>query len=492
MGLPINVNKLINGSIVEWERLEFKRGWNPEDVIHTICAFANDIHNWGGGYIILGIETQNGRPVLPPVGINPNQVDAIQNNLVELSHKLDSYFFPVIQPEIFQGKHILILWVYGGDDRPYKAPVSLGTRGEKAIYVRRGSETCRANRTEQRQLQELAVTVPFDDRINPHAEIDDLNLGNIQAFLKEVGSDLFEESMRIPFPELCEQIRIVRGPNEYIKPINIGLLMFSDHPEEYFVGAGIDVVIYYDDIGDHFTEKPFTGPIHRQLQDALHYIQTTVIREEVQKVPRQAEALRFFNYPFEAIEEALANAVYHRSYEHQNRIEVNVRLDCMEILSYPGPLPPVDEEALKKRRVVARNYRNRRIGDFLKELDLTEGRSTGFPKIYQAMERNGSPPPEFVTDADRNYFLTILKKHTLSQVEAQIQAQVEEELSRQAIEILEFCVISRKRQEILAHIGLSNHPDNYKRHIKPLIENGKLEMTIPDKPKHWNQKYRTR
>jgi predicted HTH transcriptional regulator len=47
--LPINVDELLKGQIVEWERLEFKKGWNPEEIIHTICAFANDINNWGGG-----------------------------------------------------------------------------------------------------------------------------------------------------------------------------------------------------------------------------------------------------------------------------------------------------------------------------------------------------------------------------------------------------------------------------------------------------------
>ena len=44
-------------------------GWNPEDVLHTICAFANDIHNWGGGYIVVGVEEENGIPILPPIGV---------------------------------------------------------------------------------------------------------------------------------------------------------------------------------------------------------------------------------------------------------------------------------------------------------------------------------------------------------------------------------------------------------------------------------------
>ena len=45
MSLPINIKDLIHGHSVEWERLEFKQGWNPEEVIHTMCAFANDLNN---------------------------------------------------------------------------------------------------------------------------------------------------------------------------------------------------------------------------------------------------------------------------------------------------------------------------------------------------------------------------------------------------------------------------------------------------------------
>ena len=50
MSLPVNIHKVLQGSPVEWERLEFKRGWNPEAVLHTLCAFANDFHNLGGGF----------------------------------------------------------------------------------------------------------------------------------------------------------------------------------------------------------------------------------------------------------------------------------------------------------------------------------------------------------------------------------------------------------------------------------------------------------
>ncbi len=65
--LPIPIDSLLHGKAVEWERLEFKEGWNPLSVLHTLCAFANDFHNLGGGYIALGVAEQDDRPSLPPV-----------------------------------------------------------------------------------------------------------------------------------------------------------------------------------------------------------------------------------------------------------------------------------------------------------------------------------------------------------------------------------------------------------------------------------------
>ncbi|MBM3437442.1 MAG: transcriptional regulator, partial [Bacteroidetes bacterium] len=88
MGLPININELIHGHTIEWERLEFKSGWNPEDVVHSMCAFANDIHNWGGGYIIIGIDEDNAQPMLPPRGLEQNQIDPIHSEITNLAHRV--------------------------------------------------------------------------------------------------------------------------------------------------------------------------------------------------------------------------------------------------------------------------------------------------------------------------------------------------------------------------------------------------------------------
>lgn len=200
-----------------------------------------------------------------------------------------------------------------------------------------------------------------------------------------------------------------RGSSEYLRPVNVGLLFFSETPEKFFPYTQIEVTIYHDDIGDSFSEKVFKGPIHQQLRDALAHIKTLVIEEHVQKVDGQAEAIRYYNYPFEAVEEALANAVYHKNYEEREPIKVNILADKMEIISHGGAMPPITKDDFKKDRIITMKYLNRRIGDFLKELHLTEGKGTGIPKIKRAMKNNGSDEPIFETDESRTYFVTILK-----------------------------------------------------------------------------------
>lgn len=409
--LPINIDELLKGQIVEWERLEFKEGWNPEAFIRTVSAFANDINNWGGGYLIIGVQESDGQPIFPPIGLAPNAIDAIQKEILELGNRIRPHYHPVVSPIAFQEKMILVIWCPGGQTRPYQAPESLVKNAPYVYFIRRNSSTVKAQTSDIQKLHELANQVPFDDRICHQAQLSDLNIGLIKDFLREIKSDLLSEVEKIPFTYLCRQMQIAQGPDEYLKPLNIGLMMFNNQPEKFFPCAQIDIVDFHDEVGDRFSEKIFKGPVHIQLKEALRYLQSMLIKEEVRKRPDRAEADRFYNYPYEALEEVLANAVYHKDYAQREPIEISIHSDRIEILSFPGPLPPLKIEDLNKGSVRVRTYRNRRIGDFLKELHLTEGRCTGVPKIHNAMEVNGSLPPIFQTDENYSYFLVTLPIH---------------------------------------------------------------------------------
>ena len=162
---------------------------------------------------------------------------------------------------------------------------------------------------------------------------------------------------------------------------------------------------------DEIDEQTFRGPLDQQLRDSLRYISNNYIQRKIIKYPDRAEADHIYNYPYAALEEALANAVYHKAYDVREPIEVRIEEDKIEIVSYPGPVYSVTREQLKDYRVSNRRYRNRRIGEFLKELHLTEGRNTGFKKILDAIKRNGSPLPEFETDKEHSYFISRIFVH---------------------------------------------------------------------------------
>lgn len=114
-------------------------------------------------------------------------------------------------------------------------------------------------------------------------------------------------------------------------------MLFSDDPERFFPYTRIEVVESPDPAGQGMREHTFRGPIDRQLSDALAYLRGGVCEERVFKVPGQAEAVRLWNYPYEALEEALGNAIYHRSYIEHEPVTLRVEADRLSITSCPGP-----------------------------------------------------------------------------------------------------------------------------------------------------------
>ena len=202
-----------------------------------------------------------------------------------------------------------------------------------------------------------------------------------------------------------------------------------------------------------------------------------------------AEAVRFFNCPYAAVEEILVNAVYHRSYEIREPIEVRVLPECMTITSYPGPDRSVSLNDLKTGSLVARRYRNRRIGEFLKDLHLTEGRGTGIPTVIRAMQENGSPLPTFDTDEGRTYFTATLPVHPYSTHTITPQATLASNAKMRLL--LGFCVSPRDRASVLARLNLKDRKNLRERYLLPAIAEGWLTGTDPLHPNSPTQKYRT-
>ena len=491
--LPINVDDLLRRRTVESERIEYKEGWNPEVVLHTLCAFANDFHNLGGGYVVIGVAEENGQPKLPPVGLEAAHIDAIQKELLNLGHSaIAPHFHPLTATYEIQGKTILVLWAPGGETRPYKAKTSLsGKKSDWAYYLRKHTSTVKAAGEDERELLSLAAKVPFDDRYRQMATLNDLSPYLIRDFLHDINSELANEARELDIESLGRRMNVVGGPVEMAFPKNVGLLFFNEQPDQFFPATQIDVVYFPDGAGgDRFEEKIFKGPLGRITRDALDYIGRNYLKEAVVKHPDRPEAERFWNYPLAAIEEAVVNAVYHRSYEIREPIEIRIDAKELVVLSFPGPDRSIRLADLQAGNAVSRRYRNRRIGEFLKELDLTEGRSTGVPKILRVMKANASPTPVFETDEDRTYFLIRLPIHEGFTEVATTTPQVTPEVTPEVTRLLNVLQGEMGRSELMVMLGLKDEKHFREYYQQAAIQLGLIEMTIPDKPKSRLQKYR--
>lgn len=411
--LPINVEDLLACRGVESARVEFKAGWDEKttgfQVLKTICAFANDLQNLNGGYIILGVEEDKSCAFLPPRGIPRQEMDGIQKWIRGNCNRIDPPYQPIISPEFVFEKDLLVLWVPASDMRPHQAPD--GEKSERKYFVRLGSETVDAAKNGVlKELLQLTAKVPFDDRRALQATTDDLRESKVREFLKDIRSGLLEEKVSL---EVYKKLRITAPVNAHEVPRNIGLMMFSESPESWFAGARIEVVHFAADVsGNVLEEKLFRGGIHEQLKNALDYLEG-ISSAHLEKQESTFRVKGWVSYPVPALREALVNAVYHKSYEAQPEpVKVYLYPSRMEIISYPGPVQGIEIAHLRQELPMPPvPARNRRIGEFLKELRLAEGRGTGLPKIYKAMRDNGSQDPLFDFDGERTYFRVTLPAH---------------------------------------------------------------------------------
>ena len=413
--LPINLEDLLYCRGVESERVEFKASWDPKttgfQVLKTICAFANDLHNLNGGYVVIGVGESEGQAVLPPSGLSSEEIESAQKWINGHCTRLNPTYHPVLSPEVIDDRRVLVVWVPASETRSaHRAPEKDG--GPWRYWVRLGPETVDAEKRGQLPaLMEKSTRVPWDDRRAHDAQIEDLRESKMREFLRDIRSELLEEPNA---SHLNRSMQLTAKINNHEVPRNVGLLFFSNDPTEWFRGAKIEVAQFAaDQAGNVLQEKTFGGTLADQLRNCLDYLEN-LSTFHLHKQQHHWQARSWVNYPLPALRETLVNAVYHRSYDVDQPEPTKVFLypNRIEVVSYPGPVAGIEQKhLLPGAEVPTVPARNRRIGEFLKKLRLAEGWHTGLPKVFRSMQTNGSPLPQFDFDEMRTYFRATLPAH---------------------------------------------------------------------------------
>ena len=540
--LPINVNDLLEKNRVESNRIEFKEGWNPVRIYQSICAFANDIDNLGGGYILVGVKEDNGKVVRPVCGLTEEELEDIQKKMIGFNNLIDPYYRPRTSIEPVDGKNIFVIWAPMGEERPYAVPQDITAKDKKyKYYIRSNSSSIEAKGSDLDALRDLAKRVPFDDRGNSEITIADISPTLVWEHLSEVGSRLTKDFNPGALQDTLEKMNLMTGPTERRLIKNVAAMMFCKEPDKFFPKTQVDIVIFPEGrVGNpnNMIEAPvIKGPVPHMIKSALDYLRTNVIKERIIKPKDKEESIKYFNYPYQALEEAVVNALYHRDYTDWQPVEITVEPNRISILSYSGPDRSITMDSIKAAESLrSRRYRNVRLGDFLKELDLSEGRATGIPTIQEELKKNGSPRAVIETDEGRTYFLIDIYCHhgflqssnsrtavmttdlsqvceNLSQVLSQVywaDNQGSEDDSVPSLsqvclksvsswntratltlvaKTLEEVIEPKTMRELLDLMGQINRSRYMNLVVRPLIEMGYVTMTIPDQPNSSRQQY---
>lgn len=516
MALPINIADLLEKRKVESNRIEFKEGWNPTSIYHSICAFANDIDNIGGGYILVGVKEVNGMAQRPVKGLPVESLDKIQREMLQFNQLIEPQYSPRVSIEEIDGKSVLVIWVTTGHNRPYTVPADVNAKLKKPVfYIRYGSSSIEAKGEFLDQLRDMANRVPFDDRGNENIPMEDISPLLLKDYLKKVDSRLVKEDFTSNMERILEQMDLLDGPIENRLVKNVAAMMFAEHPEKYFKTTQVDIVLFPEGLEnnpDNFIEVPvIKGPVPTMIRETLNYLRINVVKERIQKPEDDERSIKVFNYPYQALEEAVVNALYHRDYMQREPVEITVEPDKISILSYSGPDRSISMEDINEAKALrSRRYRNRRLGDFLKELNLTEGRATGIPTIQKKLRENGSPKAMIKTDEARTFFLIIIPcRKDFVQVDEKVQnTDIElvmrkmsklcpsyvQDMTQTEVENMAKCLL-RAIKEISAQNMLDGIEDISYKHLRrkyldKLLNMGAVVMTIPEKPTSSKQKYR--
>ena len=417
MRLPINIEELLSGRAVEGDRIEYKTGWNPDAIYRTICAFANDFDETGGGYIVVGVQEENGHAIRPVTGIDPNQIEPIEKDMVGYNNLMRPYYQPRLYIEEADGKTILVIKVSPGERRPYKVPDQI-TAKQKTYnyYIRYNSSSIVPKDEYERELINLANRMPFDDRGNDDIRLTDISPLLLHDYLVKVKSSLADISLTDHMEDVLKQMDLLEAVPEGWRIKNVSAMMFSERPDRFFRQAQIEIVLFPEGRENNpnnlIEVEPIRGSVPQMIEKTLSYLNTNIIKKQIIKPKDRAQSITFFNYPYQALEEAVVNSLYHRDWTIREPVEITIEPERISILSFSGPNHTIPMEAVRSGQSLrSRRYRNRRLGEFLKELDLTEGRATGIPTIQDELQANGSPAAKIETDEERTYFLIDIPCH---------------------------------------------------------------------------------
>jgi len=396
----------------ESEKVEWKENGDDQNIVRsivkTISAFANDISNFGGGYVVCGakeIKDNFGFPKVLYTGLSSSKLKEIEGKVLQncrdyVSPSLAPIVYEMDNPENKTTRILIFIIIASPEAHSYRD-------GDTSnFYVRIGRETREARNGILTQLLIKKQKIEyFDKRVNPRTSETDVDILLFRDSMQEMGLLMPEKSLEDYFSdkeqiaELVSPLFVKNTLDGVLRPRNFTLLLFgkkssitTNYPEAYTALSIYKGIDRSEPTAERYT---LTGSVIEQAKRTVELLNTQAYTafDKTSNKPNQVK------YPIRALQEAVINAIVHRDYEIPEPIRITVFSDRIEIKS-PGSLHwGIDKEKFLAGKASPK-WRNQSFAYLFNKLQLAQSEGQGIPTILRTMKEEGCPEPIFEIETE--------------------------------------------------------------------------------------------
>ncbi len=356
----------------ENQELEFKESFHSQQ---KICQILCGLGNTNGGMIIFGVS--NERKIM---GISEN-LDEFQRKIANANQCLSPTPIISIETHKIEKKEVIIVIIQRAIDGIYYM-------FDGAIYVRIGSTTKKLDGQNHLVFLRNKQILSFDETYENDAKIEDLDLDNIKEYLKSRDQKDFLDTHTIEDFLISKRLASKNGT---LKIKNSAVLLFAKNPQDFYPQSETKFVKFkgeepVDILSHHLIQKNLFLSIEEMIKLVKDNISKSI---KMSGEPKRKEE---YEYPLEAIREAIVNTVAHRDYFSKDSIQIYIFDNRIEITN-PCSLPQGLSKELFGSISVQRNPITYR---FLRDMGYVEGLGTGVPRMKNYMRKAGLKDPDFI------------------------------------------------------------------------------------------------
>lgn len=455
----------------EKPHIEVKKasGGTPKKLYDTLSSFSNQV---GGGIIIFGIDEASDFKI---VGVYDAQ--DLQKKVMEQCLQMQ----PVVRPlfTIVQIEEKTLVSAEISECDIYDKPCFYKGAGRiRGSYIRVGDSDQPMTEYEIYSYEAFKKRIHDELRTIDRAQFSSLKRDDVTEYLIKLKREKVN-LLNLEDGRILETQGIVQG----VSPTLAGLILFGEYPQEFFPQLSVTAMVVQGnemgdlgDDGERFVDnKRLEGTIPQMLEGALSFVRRNMKTKTI--VTEDGKRRDKTEYPIKAVREIILNALIHRDYSIHTEsspirlIMYNNRLE----LENPGGL--YGRITLDDLGKAAADTRNPYLAGALEIMINTENRFSGIPTVIAELKKAKMQAPVFINE--RGVFKVIFFNGS----------DIHSETHDIEIDIINFCKTPRTREALAEKFNFETPSYFIKNYIYPLIEMGKIKMTMPDKPKSKNQKY---